>query len=1774
MNRSKKTFLTGLNFDDSFYAHRKEDTIDALNAKVVTSDEGKAGSLSNVFGNRLVSNQFLDRFAFPKVIGTYEDSNTNDLYYFIKDDNESYIFKYDVSDNFVYLVLRDQDFNDGYTLNFSKSKPVTGVYYVDKLLYWTGPDGREPSRINVDRAIKMHHAGYVTDETAYTDKLSKHLVTVIRKPPMLPLVIEAQTDTSRDTTFLKSRSLTFAYRYIYKDGETSVFSPSSDTYPNQDVDNSNHKTTKKIKVSFPFGEADTYGISDDVDKVQFAVKFDNDTSYFIWKEFDRDRDSSLFTSQTRSVAGVMNGSFYNDVLGRSVSDSNSIKLYDTVPIEAQALTVARNRLFLGNFKEGRVNPRSLTESDMTVSVDRRVLNTSTFNQTTRNDGGIRGFSSSSAYQVGIAFYDFAGRTGGVLTNDSLKVITQERDLSLYVYNKSIKYSFGSNINTAIPDWATHYSILRTKNLTKDFSLTNLVDSIRYYRFDSSGSFTVNVENVDDDGVPNGSFSDNEHTDFSPDHEGVAIGLGDLTSFKQGYSFQQGDRIKVLTGTDIYEFAITGIYGKYVTVNLVDLNGINYFNVASLANKDYKFVYEIYSPHKQQENEFFYEVKRYKVVNPGLSNRSLQTIHQDLPGDVYLKSREADTSTVEPFVWESEDNTANDNEQPVKNGSIHYVDNASFYGSGLNDAVSNAGVTTSTETQDKRIDIQITSTSSTGDKIKWSVRNRNQRMNSANYSYGGSSGTTITAGTPITLLNGVTISFASNTGHTLNDRWTINLKTEANASNNEMEEHTYQLYSSPPNGIILSGSKIDFSYYEKENRWPASDRITDFDFTIQPSAITQNYNSLEELFWETSFGSSFNNRFPFDRIYFRRGTVTTGGNGGKNQIYILDTTSDSSTATWPSGSDVTAVHMILKSKEEQGNEGEGRVESKGTLKIDEPDDYSYSTELMNPSDDYFLNWVQITGRPNLVPDDVSSQNKVTGITFSETKIPGSKVNGLSKFSALDEDRLDEVTGPIRKLTLTTKTQSTGTVMLAISENESTAIYLGESQLQGASSGNQFLAVSKNVIGTKNTLQGSFGTINPESVVTNEGRAFWFDAKNSTVVRYTGEGLMPIGNLKMKTYFREKAKEVFKNNTIVPATFDDFNNEYILTFPSHEETTIVLQSDAEFELNPSEDFTNPANEALNGTIPVSIVSPWGITKYVQFTNGVGTIVFDSEYKFQIPSNFLQYPTNNSTITVANSTGTPFTTSTSNGITLHSIGTGGLTISNVFDDVSAVVLNLTRVNDPLTGNIVVEVSRFYTETSDLEYSYDQGSVATPLLFDTNNQITTDDDSYQATFSASNGSVSIPLKSNTYWGLGEDNINDGCFYVDNETFEDPEQIPVGNISISGAQTNTDSEGNVIAYDPATFTVTISGIEDNIDKIILDSRPRRTPLISTSEPSGLSQTGATLNASILNDGAGDTSAYGFVWSLTNTSPTISDASGTTVITTATSLSGSVSYSTDLTGLTAGDLIYYQAYITTDLGTFYSGVATHTTAAATITAPTVTTGIFKDSDNSIAGSVTDNGGDTAGVNGITEIGFVLSISNTTPSLDDSSGTFSVTVSTSNITGFPHLFKRTDLLLISSTTYYFRAYAKNSAGTAYGSVTSATTAAQNGSISGVSKNSPSSLGSSGGTVSFRFAKSTDGGGTASGTASIKILAGGTTIVATRSVLLNITGSYQDRDIIVPSNSSSSSRFLTFQLLSFDPSSMNDTGQTLPISIPGGGITQSGSSGTGGGSSGNDGLQQQQ
>ena len=153
MENTKKTFIAGLNTDDSKFAQTGQDNLDALNARVVSSAEGKAGSLSNVDGTRrIINNQSFSQDT--KVIGSYEDPTTNDIFYFlVAAYGVSAIYCYKSKLETIYKVLTDSNLSSVYRLNFNKDKPITGIAYIDDLLYWTGVDGREPFRINVERGI-------------------------------------------------------------------------------------------------------------------------------------------------------------------------------------------------------------------------------------------------------------------------------------------------------------------------------------------------------------------------------------------------------------------------------------------------------------------------------------------------------------------------------------------------------------------------------------------------------------------------------------------------------------------------------------------------------------------------------------------------------------------------------------------------------------------------------------------------------------------------------------------------------------------------------------------------------------------------------------------------------------------------------------------------------------------------------------------------------------------------------------------------------------------------------------------------------------------------------------------------------------------------------------------------------------------------------------------------------------------------------------------------------------------------------------------------------------------------------------------------------------------------------------------------------------------------------------------------------------------------------------------------------------------------------------
>ncbi len=195
-------------------------------------------------------------------------------------------------------------------------------------------------------------------------------------------------------------------------------------------------------------------------------------------------------------------------------------------------------------------------------------------------------------------------------------------------------------------------------------------------------------------------------------------------------------------------------------------------------------------------------------------------------------------------------------------------------------------------------------------------------------------------------------------------------------------------------------------------------------------------------------------------------------------------------------------------------------------------------------------------------------------------------------------------------------------------------------------------------------------------------------------------------------------------------------------------------------------------------------------------------------------------------------------------------------------------------------------------------------------------------------------------------------------------------------------------------------------------------PIVTTTEVTNITATSATCGGDVTSDGQGTVSARGVCWS-TYQNPTTSNSHTTNG-------TGTGTFTSSITGLTPNTTYYVRAYATNEAGTAYGTQKTFTTNTD-VTTPTVTTNNVSDITTTTAtcgGNVTSDGGSTVTSRGVcwsTSHNPVLNIYYMT---SDGSGTGEYV---SSITG-----------LQPNTTYYVRAYASNSQGTAYGSEVSFTT----------------------------------------------------------------------------------------------------------------------------------------
>ncbi len=160
------------------------------------------------------------------------------------------------------------------------------------------------------------------------------------------------------------------------------------------------------------------------------------------------------------------------------------------------------------------------------------------------------------------------------------------------------------------------------------------------------------------------------------------------------------------------------------------------------------------------------------------------------------------------------------------------------------------------------------------------------------------------------------------------------------------------------------------------------------------------------------------------------------------------------------------------------------------------------ESMNAWDKNYTTWVTQSGRA-LVKGDSRQIVKSTYIRFSQKFILHANFLGLNTFYALDEYALRIENG------LGTILADGGEVMVAISEIETTSVYIGEGFVN-STGGSGFLAKTDSVIGDDRKLLGGHGTTHKASVVSRNSIVYFLDSRKGVIVRRSQDGLTVISD----------------------------------------------------------------------------------------------------------------------------------------------------------------------------------------------------------------------------------------------------------------------------------------------------------------------------------------------------------------------------------------------------------------------------------------------------------------------------------------------------------------------------------------------------------------------------------------------------------------------------------------------------------------------------------------
>ena len=328
--------------------------IDALNVRMGSTEDAEIGVVTNTKGNTKLT--FLNYNGTllsddARCIGAFEDGSFETVYWCIHDPSFvssptgklDMVVSYNTNNGVTtYHVISMWDgqgiaAEGNTTLNFDPSYLITGFNKINDLLFFT--DGNvQPRQINVKRNYPIPVAG--------VDQFTEQEILVIKKPPIAaPTVLPLSTSLTSE--FLKERFVCFAYRYRYKDDQYSATSQWSapsfvpDFFLFSISSNLNEgmvNITNSAKITFNSGSRSVIGVD---------ILF-KDMGNPIIKLVEKLDKNKLGYADDTEYSYVFDNSKIFSVL----PSDEIVRLYDNVPLTAEAQTIMGNRIMYGNYTEG------------------------------------------------------------------------------------------------------------------------------------------------------------------------------------------------------------------------------------------------------------------------------------------------------------------------------------------------------------------------------------------------------------------------------------------------------------------------------------------------------------------------------------------------------------------------------------------------------------------------------------------------------------------------------------------------------------------------------------------------------------------------------------------------------------------------------------------------------------------------------------------------------------------------------------------------------------------------------------------------------------------------------------------------------------------------------------------------------------------------------------------------------------------------------------------------------------------------------------------------------------------------------------------------------------------------------------------------------------------------------------------------------------------------------------------------------------------------------